>query len=166
MAAGEIRRGSLASCPEFSQVSPRAFPALADINEAGCLTFDSQEGGARQRSYVTGFMRRDRALDAARRVNSSGRIAFSPVQVAKWIPNVPKIPVCVGTAARKKECVVETWAPHFIPRADVDVARKQVCLNKSERVCVVHFIDPEWGRSAFGAGGLFEVVRKSLSAKE
>lgn len=134
---------------------------LADINEAGCLTFDSQEGGARNRSYVTGFMRRDRALDVTKKVNLSGRIAFSPVQVAKWIPNVPRVSVCVGSGG-KKGCIVETWAPHFITRADVEIAKKQVGLNKSERVCVVHFIDPEWGRSAVGAEGLFEVVRKKL----
>ena len=159
-AAEHIRRGSLVEDPEYSQVSAKAFDALASINDAGCLTFDSQEGGPGQRSYVTGFMKRSRAHEAVTGVNLAGRIAFSPVQVSKWPRNVPNIPVTLDPKDN-----AATWAPHFFTPGDIDCARAQVGLNKSEPVCVVHFIDPEWERSAHGAAGLFEVVRKSLCTK-
>jgi hypothetical protein len=102
-------------------------------------------------------MRRSRAADVVMRVNSAGRIEYSPVQVEKWPHAVPRIPVTLGAKGRG-----ETWAPHFITGGDVDAARRQERLNKGEAVCVVIFLDPDWGRDAHGAGGLFEVVRKSL----
>lgn len=151
-AAARIRAGSLVGPDDFSQVPQKTHETLALINERGCLTFDSQDGGeqdTRQRSYVSAFMKRGRADDAVEKMNSAGYVAFSPVLLTDWPEGVPRIPVTYDAG---RPC---THAPHFIDAENLALIKRGIRLDGREAVTLVEFVDPVWGRAATGKNGLF-----------
>jgi hypothetical protein len=160
-AADFIARGGLRADAGDSQVAAEAWPALAAINRAGLLTFDSQ-GGAdsaheRQRAYVDGFLPAARAqafVDAVNQHSDKVALLLRPVG-AEWRDS--HVVVTVARDGRP-----QSFLPLYMDDGTYAMNRRTAGLAPDDPALLVAAFDPVWGRRAAGRGGLFKDVLAAL----
>lgn len=145
-------------------------PVLQRINQHGFITTNSQAGkrikGKNyktgkpyeeiERSYLEGFMLEPVANEFIKTMalKTDKNAAFLPVCDAQMPPALD-IPLTV--VKREGETVVDTHFSTALPRSTFEAYRKNVNLNKSEKVVYVFCWDTVWGRE-----GLFGDVLRVL----
>jgi len=150
---------------------------LQTINQHGFLTTNSQAGHKTvgksvsdgkpyemsERSYLTGFMLETDAIRFIKHLS---------IHTDK---NVVHIPYCTGdlhvpssldiplTIRKTKEGIdVVTHMATVLPFEWWELERKQVKLNKTEKIVFLFVWDTKWNRNASSASGLFTDVLKIL----
>lgn len=171
-AADKIRRGSLSFEPvkDWAQVHESAWESLAQINESGLLTRNSQDaidthtGLVKdfERCYVIGFMPLNKAEFFVDKINSqSNCVAFIQTPCNEW---------------RRSIAVSKTTAVTKIPRYWLSTTNTPERILKLQEalhipsalpVGLVSVFDPRWGHPAITKSndGLFNVILYALSSR-
>lgn len=152
---------------------------LRQINSLGFLTLESQAGkkekGAksifdgkpfeiRERAYISGFMRED---DAVKFIKNMGiytdkNAVYVPICSDDIkIPSNLDIPLTI--TINKEGTQVSTHTSMALPKMAGDFFRKQLKLDKSEKIVYIFCWDSKWLRLASGKDGLFTDIVKILS---
>ena len=166
-----IRDGGLVLPSEdgvlFSQVDERGHELLAQINQLGFITADSQEGQGtkrtlvRERAYVHGWLPKaslERFLTAVNQASGVVAWAVSPVGSYPSEANVTSLPVTLARSGK-----VETRVPMLGTAEEIAEQAKLAKLGRFKgSIAMVDVVDAQWGRLAFQPGGLFMVVRDAL----
>ena len=148
----------------------RQLPVLQRINASGFITLDSQAGkrikGKNyktgkpyeeiERAYLAGFMLEHVAIEFIKTMalKTDKNAAVLPACDA-YMPSSLDIPLTV--VKRAGETVVDTHFSPALPRSTMETFKKNVNLNKSEKVVYVFCWDTVWGRE-----GLFNDVLRVL----
>ncbi len=75
-----------------------------------------------------------------------------------YIPSVLDIPLTIS----KKNNIVETHASSILPFSVWDSYRKQLHINKNEKIVFILCWDTKWNRNASNTSGLFKDVHHTL----
>lgn len=154
--ADMIKGGGLIVSADYSQVSPKCFSQLEQMNRLGFITLDSQEGMQNERAYVCGFMQPGRAERFVESVNtSSDMVALILRPAAKYVPNTSII-VTRSKGSQK------TKIPLINSRSDIANLQKDAGISAGARVVLVDCFDPKWERKAYSRDGLFCQVLAAL----
>ncbi len=152
-------------------------PIFEEINKLGFLTTNSQAGKQRrgkksfhtgkpytihERAYMDGFLQESHAQEFIL------KMALNTDKVAMYVtsckdPTIPRsldIPLTITESGGKKD--VTTHMSTVLPEAVMTMFRKQVHLNKSEKVVYVFCWDPIWNRPAMSKDGLFRDILQAL----
>jgi hypothetical protein len=149
----------------------KQLPILKKLNQQGFLTNQSQAGTRKkgkgyeihERAFVSGFMKQGDAAEFIKKMAlyTDKNAIFVPIcgdTVA--IPANLDIPL---TISRQKGVItIVTHASTAIPQSIETMFRKDVELNKTERVVFILCWDPEWNRVASNKGGLFWNILRCL----
>jgi hypothetical protein len=147
----------------YSRVDAKAHAVLADINELGFITVDSQEGDAKksERAYVNGYVRTsivEKLLETINRAEGVVAWGYTPVP-SHAFRAVSAIPVTYserdGRPATRLPTVATRSELHSMKRADLPAAL-------ADDATMVQVMDAVWGRLAFRKGGLFPIVKQAL----
>ena len=168
-----IRDGGLVLPPDedgvlSSQVDERGHELLAQINQLGFITADSQEGQGtkrtlnRERAYVHGWLPKaslERFLTAVNQTSGVVAWAVSPVgSYPSEANHVTSLPVTLARSGK-----VETRTPMLGTAEEIAEQAKLAKLGRFKgSIAMVDVVDAQWGRLAFQPGGLFMVVRDAL----
>lgn len=173
--AAAIRAGLLVRDADagFSAIHPRAHAALAEMNDAGLLTFDSQSGDdASERAYVDGVM----PVARARRFSAALNMGGDAVCIV-LAPDVPEgtewhtIPVTRRRDPQTGAWESETRLPLYLEargaRFEVNDALGRRGARRRDTdvgdLRIVASFDARWGRDAMAPqGGLFPQVLRAL----
>ena len=182
--ARHIRSGGLAMPKDWDQVDPASFALLADINDAGMLTTNSQDAIEPlpvQRAYVDGLMLPAQARAYIKWLNvNTDMVAFASSmlysdnsratsEVFKSLPGLGIAVTRTREGAAKGEwlrttsvmpAVANSWG-----RAAFEM-RAVFGLLPSKDVVNVTSFDPKWGRSAVSKDGLFPAVVRALKTNQ
>ena len=177
-AAAWIRNGGLKDDdPTVSQVDADVHALLADINELGMVTMDSQSGADEtERAYVGGFMRPDVADRFVERFNcATDAMCFKllPTNLTRRalhdLSNQKADPIMRSyvpvTRSSKKQPRSATRVPLYMPareHAFLQTASGYAGIAAGENVVLVYCVDPVWGRKATPRRGLIQQVRLVL----
>jgi len=133
-------------------VTKRSFEPLAQINDLGLLTIDSQDGQKNERSYVSGFMEFTEALNC-----STDKMAF----VLQPCPKRLRSRIAVTRHNGKGV----TNAPLYIQTKEYTFLKTDYAgLAANADVLLVECIDMRWEREAYSKrGGLFGDIITALS---
>ena len=150
---------------------------LTKINANGYLTTESQAGRSykglhyidktpyetKERAYMHGFMLEDNAAKFIEQigVKTDKNAVFIPVCSNDiYLPSKLDIPLTITKKNGKTE--VNTHTTLTYPDGHAEMLRKQVKLNKAEKVVMVFCWDTKWSRNASGSNGLFTDVLRTL----
>lgn len=139
-----IRKGGLIEQKDYSQIEKRAHEPLAQMNELGFITTDSQCGSVKEeRAYVDGFMKKDRAIKFIENFHVQTNMLAMAVHIGEYDP-LYTIPV---TVSKQKKAL--TKFPFVLEKRNIDNIMKYVKLpsNLQSDVVLVSCIDPVWGRN-------------------
>jgi hypothetical protein len=159
-AAKWIREGGLKLSKNSSQVSKKCWAILADINECGMITVDSQEGRKDERAYVHGFMKPERAKVFVEMLNCSSKyvsVLLIPCKIGK------DLVYSTIAMTRKTKNEAYTRLPLFEPNSTFEFLKKNGKIPLDDSVFVCAF-DPVWGRETTNKKGLYPIVLKCLKA--
>ena len=155
-AARAIRAGALQDTPSASQVARESWGLLADMNEAGMLTFDSQDAppGSEmtERAYVQAFMTAFHASTFVDALNRQTDKIAMVVHPCRRFEMLGRIPVTQGRHG------AETRFPPYMSMADHRHLKKVAGLRASAKVVMVECLDARWGRCAWKKDGLFRDI--------
>ena len=178
---------------EDAETTVSSVPILKRIVRGGFLTDNSQEGlimngfnpdskryyHIEERAYVTGFLKSEKALALVAWINSyTDKVAFvidsDPSKAYDTLffegdtKLVPSIPVTVEGSSPTKGKITKlepaTTLTTRLPEKVVEFQKKNVHINKAEKVFYVAVFDPKYGRKAAGVGGLYADILKGLAA--
>ena len=148
---------------------------LKNINQLGFLTENSQAGRSRkgvrdgkryeikERAYLSGFMIEDHAKEFIKSMGilTDKNAVFVPVCCDDVIiPASLDLPVTITT--KQGETSVTTHVSMALPKEVFDFLKKQVKLDKREKVVYILCWDTKWSRNAGSSTGLFNDVLKVL----
>jgi len=179
--AKHIRNGGLAVPQKWDQINPASFSLLADINDGGMLTTDSQDAidpVPVQRAYVEGLMLPEQARAYIKWLNVNTEMVAFAMDVmysdnSRATSEVYNSLLGLGIAVtRTREgAAAGEWmrttsvAPVAADKWDRMAFEMRVAFGllpqKDEVVFVISF-DPVWGRAASSKGGLFPAVIRAL----
>lgn len=178
---------------EDAESTLKSIPILKKIIQKGFITDNSQEGlildgqnpdtkrqyHIEERAQVTGFLKTEVAYKFVTWLNTqTDKVAqiieeesskeFETLFQEGDTKLVPSIPVTVsGSATAKnkiKELDPDTTLPSRLPSSVVQFQKKNVSLNKSEKVLQIATFDPKQGRNASGPNGLQSDILKGLAS--
>jgi hypothetical protein len=153
-------------------------PLITEINKSGYLTTESQAGRChkgkksyvdgkpyeiRERSYLTGFMKKDTAENfiKAMGIYTDKNAVYIPIcEDSVNLPSELDIPLTITIKKDKTE--INTHTSTAIPKSYGNHLIKELKLNKSEDVVCIICWDTKWCRSASSTNGLFTDVLKCL----
>ncbi len=179
---------------EDAENTQDSVPILIKIIQHGFITDNSQEGSIsngynldtkmyyhiEERAYVTGFMKQEKARAFVEWINSyTDKVAliihsepskeFETLFYEGDVKAIPSIPVTIQGSSKTKGAITAlhpfSKLSTILPTKIVDFERKQVHINKSERVEYVQVFDPKYGRKATSKQGLYADILKGLEAK-
>lgn len=155
--ATDIRNGSLYSDDNVSQVTKKSFEPLAQINDLGFLTIDSQDGQKNERAYVSGFMEPPMAHAFTEALNcSTDKLAI----VLQPCPKELRSRIAVTRHNGKGV----TNTPLYIQNKEYTFLKTDYAgLPKDADVLLVNCIDTHWERKAYSKrGGLYGDIITTL----
>ena len=159
--AKDIRSGGLYSDENVSQVKKKSFEPLAQINDLGYLTIDSQDGQKDERAYVAGFMEASQAHAFAEALNcGSDKLAVVLQPCPKEIRSKIAVTRHLGKGV--------TNAPLYIDNKEYNFLKTDYAgLRKDADVLLLECIDTQWERKAYSKqGGLFDDMLHALFQKK
>ena len=187
----EYLKSSDFSNREDSQDTLTSITTLEKIIKNGFISTGSQEGiynsgynaetkryyKSKERAYLSGFMKRNKARKFVERLNSeTNKIAFiiqiDPTKSFDKLFNegnpeaVSSIPITVENSSSKKSGI-KTLYPFskiklVLPKSTFNFMKKSAYLTKKDLVEYVECIDPVYCRRANGVNGLYKDVLKVL----
>ena len=151
---------------------------LQEMNRLGFLTENSQAGNftrgkhykdnlpyqIHERAYVSGFMLEKDAIDFIKEFNllNNKNAAFIPICDDNiYIPSSLDIPVTYSI--HKNEKTISTHFSMALPKTVFESYKKQLKLNKSEKVVYIFCWDTRWDYLASKNDGLFKDIIKVLN---
>ncbi len=151
---------------------------LQEINAHGYLTIESQAGRKStgksvtdgkhyeisERAYIIGFMKEDKAVEFIKQMNTTtdkNALFATYCDDSIYIPSSLDVPVTITKKEGKME--INTHLSVALPQSAWHFFRKQVHLNKTEKIVFIECWDPIWNRNASGRSGLFKDVLQVLS---
>jgi len=150
---------------------------IQTINKKGFITDSSQGGrktsGIRQdgkkyimceRAYITGFMLEKKAEKFIKNINletdkNAIHIPYCCNNI--YLPPILDIPLTT-TKIPSNEIKIVTHMSSTIPKKKWDSLRKQLGINKSEKIVYIFCWDTKWNRNASNKNGLFTNIIKQL----
>ena len=146
-------------------------PILKEINAHGYLTTESQAGRKssgkqyeiNERAFCCGFMQENTAVEFLKRINTTTdkNAFFVPYcNNSLYLPSSLDFPVTITKKEGKAE--INTHMSSALPESVWNSWRKQVHLNKTEKIVFIQCWDPLWNRNASGANGLFRDILRVL----
>jgi hypothetical protein len=141
-------------------------PILKKINLYDFITIESQSGVRKnEKSYVIGFIQESKAENFIKNlsINSDKNCLIIYTVDDKFdIPAKFDIPLTIEK--KNNEIKVVTHTSTIIPKSLLDMYKKEIKINKSEKVVLLLCFDPKFNRDAKNKDGLFIDVIKSLKA--
>jgi hypothetical protein len=146
---------------------------LKEINFYGFITLESQSGQYKksknyvynEKAYIFGFIEESRAEKFIKHfsINSDKNCLMIYTVDNKFdIPAKFDIPLTIEK--KNNEIKVVTHMSTIIPKSLLDMYRKEIKINKSEKIILIQCIDPIFNRDAKKKDGLFVDVLKSLKS--
>jgi hypothetical protein len=146
---------------------------LKKINENGFITLESQAGQSRktkdytinEKAYIIGFVEESKAENFIKQLSlNSDKIAFIVYTVDDKFDIPAKFDIPLTIEKKNNEIKVVTHMSTIIPKSLLDIYKKEIKINKSEKVILLLCFDPKFNRDAKKKDGLFIDVIKSLKA--
>ncbi len=167
-------------CFEEDKTMLKHFNIIKKINSSGFLTIESQAGKKEtginpetkknyeiiERAYIAGFMLESEAADFVKNMGihtDKNAVFIAACADDTYIPSALDIPLTLQKKNGKYE--VATHGSMVIPHYVWEMYRKQLHINKSEKIVHILCWDTKWNRNASGATGLFTDVLKILKMK-
>ncbi len=175
---------------EDTQDTIKSLKSIIDINKKGFITVDSQEGiikkgynketnkyyEIRERAYINGFMKSDKAKKLVDYINFyTDKIAYI-VQIhndpnyMKYLNNggySSRIDVSVSASSTNKSDLgdfsSDTRQFLVMPEEQFNFQKKLAHINKSEDVLYIATIDPKYGNKSSSKHGLQSVILDALN---
>ncbi len=158
---------------EEDETMLKHLPILQEINTHGYLTIESQAGRKSsgksyddgtsyeisERAYITGFMQEAKAVEFIKQMNTTtdkNAIFLTYCEDSLYLPSSLDIPVTITKNGGKTE--INTHMSSALPQSVWHSWRKQVHLNKTEKIVFIQCWDPLWNRNASGHNGLFKDI--------
>ncbi len=155
------------------------FPIITDINRHGFLTENSQAGHRSagksnedgtpyvisERSFISGYMTREKAAEFIKRmsIETDKVVLYVPTcSDSTYLPSALDIPITLQT--KNGATAVFTHQAPALPESQNTHIRTTVSLNKLDQAVMVFCYDTHWNRNAIGAHGLFTEVLKILKS--
>lgn len=154
----------------------RFLPRFLEINQLDFLTTNSQAGHAQkgtsaitgkpytssERAYLEGFLPEAKAEQFIKNMalHTDKNAIFVPSCTSFDIPSNLDIPLTITESEGKQK--INTHMSTAVPTSHTDMLRKQLKLNKSEKVFYIFCWDPMWNRLASNKNGLFSDVIRIL----
>jgi hypothetical protein len=152
-------------------------PILQEINAHGYLTIESQAGRKTsgksrldgkhyelsERAFVSGFMQEAKAVEFIKHMNTTtdkNAMFLTSCEDSLYLPSSLDIPVTITKKEGKTE--INTHLSSALPQSVWDSWRKQIHLNKNEKIVFILCWDPLWNRNASGRNGLFKNILQVL----
>lgn len=149
-------------------------PTFLEINRLDFLTTNSQAGHyqkgksvftgkpytSSERAYLEGFLPEAKAEQFIKNMalHTDKNAIYVPSCSSLDIPRKLDIPLTITESEGKQE--IHTHMSTAVPTSLTDMLRKQLKLNKSEKVVYIFCWDNMWNRPASKKNGLFsEVIR-------
>ncbi len=175
------------SSPEFKQrvieedeTMLKHFDIIKKINSSGFLTIESQAGNKKtgtnpdtkkryeiiERAYISGFMLESEAADFIKNMGihtDKNAVYIAGCADDVYLPSALDTPLTIQKSGRKWE--VATHGTMTLPNYVWEMYRKQLHINKSEKIVHIFCWDSKWVRNASGPAGLFTDVLKILKMK-
>lgn len=163
------------SSPSFLQVRKNEDPTmlkymgiLQRINKYGYLTTESQAGHKSgtnyERAYIAGFMLETLAEKFIKNMGiftDKTAIYLPKCKNNTHLPASLDVPLTLNKKSGKVVVVV-THMSSALPDSVWELQRKQLNIDKSEKIVFIECWDPKWCRNASNYNGLFTDVLKML----
>ena len=143
---------------------------LKKINMAGYLTIQSQGGHKsngksyeiHERAYIEGFMLEKDAEEFIKNLGIyTDKVGvYIPYSLDIKLPSSLDVPLTIQKKNNNWEVVTHTSIA--LPKNVWDMYRKEVGLNKNDKIALILCWDTKWNRNASSINGLFTDVLKIL----
>jgi hypothetical protein len=142
---------------------------LKEINFCGFITLESQAGHYKksknyvhnEKAYIIGFIEESRAEKFIKHLSlNTNKVAF----IIHIVNNSYDIPAKFDIPLTTENDQVVTHMSTIIPQSVFDMYRKEIKINKSEKIILIECIDPVFNRDAKKKDGLFIDVLKTLKS--
>jgi len=162
-----IRSGGLVEDENASQIATDLHETLAQMNESGFATFDSQEGHDTpdtERAYVTGFVPAGIARAFIERFNCSTDFVacihlpcdVSPSSPFTYGGGIPATRERFGGPSCTRLPFYGYTQSHYMSLKKING------IESGEDIVIIECFDPVWGRRTTGTYGLFPAVLQFL----
>ena len=131
----------------------------AGRKSSGISVFDGKQYETSERAFVSGFMQETTAVEFIKQMNTTtdkNAMFVTHCEDSLYLPSSLDIPVTITKKGGKTE--VNTHMSSALPQSVWHSWRKQVHLNKTEKIVCIVCWDPLWNRNASGRNGLFSDV--------
>jgi hypothetical protein len=142
-------------------------PLLKKMNEYSFITIESQAGlhiktsKNNEKAYVSGFIQESKAEKFIKHLSlNSDKVAF----IIYVVDNSFDIPSKYDIPLTTENDKVVTHMSTIIPQSIINMYKKEIKINKSEKIVLIECIDPKFNRDAKTKDGLFVDVLKTLKA--
>jgi len=148
-------------------------PLLKKINEYGFITIESQAGVEKksetftlsEKSYIIGFIEESRAENFIKHLSINSDKNCLIVHIVDKNFDIPaKYDIPLTIEQTKNNIKVVTHTSTVLPQNWYDMYKKEIKINKSEKVILLLCFDPKFNRDAKNKDGLFSEVLKSLKS--
>lgn len=142
---------------------------LKQINFYGFITLESQSGQTKksknyvynEKAYIIGFIEESKAEKFIKHLSlNTDKVAF----IIHIVDNSFNIPAKFDIPLTIENDKVVTHMSTIIPQSVFDMYRKEIKINKSEKIVLIVCIDPNFNRNAKKKNGLFIDVLKTLKS--
>lgn len=147
------------------------------INKNGYITNESQAGRKSsgisffnknpytmcERAYISGFMLESKAEQFIKNISlDTDKIAmFIPFcKDDVYMPATLDIPLTISI--QKTKTTINTHSASVLPHSVWEMYRKELNINKTEKIVFVFCVDLKWNRNASSSKGLFTDIVKIL----
>jgi hypothetical protein len=143
---------------------------LKEINKYGFITNNSQTGNKtvkepyeiKQRAYISGFMLETMAQHFIKNMGLYTDKGAIYIPICDTIPSNLDIPLTITKINGKIQ--TDTHMSSALPFSVWESYRKQLHINKNEKIVFIFCWDLKWCRNASGPSGLFTDVLKILKS--
>ena len=142
---------------------------LKEINFYGFITLESQAGQTKktknyvynEKAYIIGFIEESKAEKFIKHLSlNTDKVAF----LIYVVDNSYNIPARFDLPLTTENDKIVTHMSTIIPRSVFDMYRKEIKINKSEKIVLIECLDPIFNRDAKKKDGLFVDVLKTLKS--
>ena len=146
---------------------------LKKMNEFGFITIESQAGVGKkykthimsEKSYVIGFIEESKADKFIKHLSLNSDKNCLIIYIVDNNFNIPaKFDIPLTIEKKNNDIKVVTHTSTIIPKSLLDMYKKEIKINKSEKVVLIFCFDPKFNRDAKNKDGLFIDVIKSLKS--
>jgi hypothetical protein len=148
-------------------------PLLKKMNEYSFITIESQAGVGKkykthimsEKSYIIGFIQESKAENFIKHLSiNSDKNCLIIYNVDDNFDIPAKFDIPLTIEKKNNEIKVVTHTSTVLPQNWYDMYKKEIRINKSEKVILLLCFDPKFNRDAKNKDGLFIDVIKSLKA--